>query len=83
MRNFKLFCLFSEVEGVLVIDFDESFLAMLLLGSEGANEGVNLLVAELLANVAQVIEVFFLDYSEPWLEVFLLPLFEWLPHNQV
>ena len=83
MRNFKLFCLFSEVEGVLVIDFDESFLAVLLLGSEGANEGVNLLVAELLANVAQVIEVFFLDDSEPGLEVFLLPLFERLPHNQV
>ena len=83
MRNFKLFCLFSEVEGVLVIDFDESFLAVLLLGSKGANEGVNLLVAELLANVAQVIEVFFLDYSEPWLEVFLLPLFERLSHNQV
>ena len=83
MRNFKLFCLFSEIEGVLVIDFDESFLAVLLLGSQGANKGVNLLVEELLANITQVIEVFFLDDSESWLEVFLLPLFERLSHNQV
>ena len=76
MRDLQRFCKLSELTRIEVVDFEESFSSVLLLGSKGANEGIDLLVLKLLTDVTQIIKVFFLDDCETRLEVFLLPFFE-------
>ena len=76
MRDLQRFCKLSELTRIEVVDFEESFSSVLLLGAKGANKGIDLLVLKLLTDVTQIIKVFFLDDCEARLEVFLLPLFE-------
>ena len=76
MRDLQRFCKLSEPTRIEVVDFEESFSSVLLLGSKGANKGIDLLVLKLLTDVTQIIKVFFLDDCEARFEVFLLPFFE-------
>ena len=56
---------------------------MFLLGPERTHKSVNIGVLELLTDVTQILEVLFLDDRELRFEIFLFPLFKWLPDYQV